>query len=63
MVRNIKDLKSKYRLGKLNFWKTQLAAINRKQIPLYKEHHMSLHKGSLTAEERDKLIEAIKKFK
>jgi group II intron reverse transcriptase/maturase len=60
---NIKDLKSKYRLGKQDFWKTQLAAINRKQIPLCKKHHVDLHRDSLTTQEREKLIEAIKDFK
>jgi hypothetical protein len=47
----------------MDFWKMQLSAINRKQIPLCKEHHMALHKGSLYEEERKKLIKAIKEFK
>jgi len=61
-LRNIKDLKFKYRSGKQDFWKTQIAAINRKQIPLCKKHHVNFHRNSLTAEERDKLIEAIKEY-
>jgi predicted restriction endonuclease len=62
-LRSIKDLKSKYRQGKLDFWKIQLAAINKKQIPLCKEHHVSLHRDSFTPEEKEKLIKAIKEFK
>lgn len=61
-LRNIKDLKSRYRLGKKDFWKTQIAAINRKQIPLCKKYHVNLHRNSRTVEEKDKLIEAIKEF-
>lgn len=62
-LRAIKDLKSKYRKGKIDSWSLQLSAINRKQIPFCKEHHNVLHKGSLNNEERNKLIEAIKEFK
>jgi hypothetical protein len=56
-------LKSKYKQGNLDFWKLQLLAINRKQIPLCKEHHESLHKGTLSEEEKEKLIKSIKNFK
>jgi hypothetical protein len=62
-LRQIKDLKSKYRQGNIDFWKLQLAGINRKQIPLCKAHHVSLHKGILSDEEKEKLIESIKNFK
>ena len=62
-LRQIKDLKSKYRQGNIDFWKLQLAVINRKQIPLCKEHHVSLHKGTLSDVEKEKLIESIKNFK
>jgi group II intron reverse transcriptase/maturase len=62
-LRQIKDLKSKYRQGNIDFWKLQLAVINRKQISLCKEHHVSLHKGTLSNEEKEKLIESIKNFK
>jgi group II intron reverse transcriptase/maturase len=62
-LRQIKDLKYKYRQGNLDFWKLQFLAINRKQIPLCKEHHVSLHKGTLSEEEKEKLIKSIKNFK
>lgn len=62
-LRTIKDLKSNYEKGKIDFWKLQLSAINRKQIPLCKEHHIRLHKGSLSKEEKEKLLEAIRTFK
>jgi hypothetical protein len=62
-LRFIKDLKSKYGEKKMDFWKLQLSAINRKQIPLCKEHHIALHRDSLNPMEREKLIEAIKEFR
>ena len=37
----IKDLKSPNK--KLDFFTRQMAAINRKQIPLCKDHHVRLH--------------------
>lgn len=62
-VRKIRDLKKGYREGRLDFWTMQMAAINRKQIPLCKEHHSKLHKGSLSPEESDGLLSEIKKLK
>ena len=61
-VRQIKDLKSKYRNDSMDFWTLQLAAINRKQIPLCREHHMALHHDTLSGEERTRLKEEIEKF-
>jgi len=48
-VRQIRDLK---RSLKLDWFTAQMAAINRKQVPLCREHHMALHYNRLTAEER-----------
>lgn len=43
-VRKIRDLKKPN--SKLDFFTRQMAAINRKQIPLCKSHHIGLHKDS-----------------
>lgn len=43
-VKHIKDLKSKN--SKLDFFTRQMRAINRKQIPLCKKHHIGLHNNS-----------------
>lgn len=43
-VRKIKDLKDGN--SKLDFFTRQMAAINRKQIPLCKDHHIGLHQNS-----------------
>ena len=48
-VRQIKDLRSK---GKLDFYTRQMAAINRKQVPLCKVHHIGLHNDTWNKEER-----------
>lgn len=44
-VRQIKDLKKSL---KLDFFTKQMAAINRKQVPLCRLHHMHLHRGTLS---------------
>lgn len=62
-VRKIKDLKSRYDSGGIDFWTLQMAAINRKQIPLCKIHHLALHRGTLTHSERELLKEAIRNTK
>jgi len=40
-VRKIRDLKD--RNTKLDFYTRQMAAINRKQVPLCRTHHIELH--------------------
>lgn len=62
-VRKIKDLRSRYDRGGIDFWTFQMAAINRKQIPLCKAHHLALHRGTLTHSEREMLKEAIRNLK
>ena len=37
-----------------------MIAINRKQVPLCPEHHRKLHKGSLSAEEREMYSKQVK---
>jgi len=49
-LKKIKDLKSKN--SKLDFFTKQMAAINRKQIPLCSFHHNALHKNKLSADEK-----------
>lgn len=48
-VRKIRDLKNK----KLDLITMEMAAINRKQVPVCKPHHIAIHKNELTAEERE----------
>jgi hypothetical protein len=48
-VRQIKDLKKSL---KLDFFTKQMAAINRKQVPLCRVHHMHLHRGTLSEWDR-----------
>lgn len=63
-VRHVKTfIKSKCKSGKLDLWEIRLAAINHKQIPLCKEHRLSFHRGTLTEQEKEKLIEIVKAFK
>lgn len=40
-VRKIRDLRNQK--SKLDFFTRQMAAINRKQVPLCKAHHIGLH--------------------
>ena len=49
-VRKIRELKQRKHLDWFTF---QMAAINRKQVPLCKDHHQKLHGGKLTQEERE----------
>jgi len=51
-VRKVKDLKNKAKKQRMDFFTMQMAAINRKQVPLCKEHHKSLHNNTLTDAER-----------
>jgi group II intron reverse transcriptase/maturase len=51
-VSKIRDLKNPNH--KLDFFTRQMAAINRKQIPLCKDHHIGLHNNTWTNEEKEK---------
>ena len=57
-VRKIRDLKNQN--TNLDFFTRQMAAINRKQIPLCKPHHVGLHNNSWTEIERAAFRNAIK---
>lgn len=52
-VRKVKDLKSKARAKNMDFFRMQMAAINRKQIPLCTTHHKALHNNTLSILERE----------
>jgi group II intron reverse transcriptase/maturase len=52
-VRKIRDLKSKAKRQKMDFFTLQLAAINRKQVPLCSNHHKALHNNTLSPTERE----------
>ena len=49
-VKLINDLKSKN--SKLDFYTRQMKAMNRKQVPLCKKHHIGLHNDSWTDREK-----------
>lgn len=55
-VRRIRDIKKPN--AKLDFFTRQMAAINRKQIPLCKEHHTRLHNNTWTEAEKSRLSKA-----
>lgn len=58
-LRKVRDLK---RDTKLDFFSKQMAAINRKQVPLCKEHHKKLHSGNMTQEEKDGFNKGCREF-
>lgn len=58
-VRAIKDLKQSL---KLDWFTMQMAAINRKQVPLCRPHHMALHHNKLSGVERLAYKDGIEKF-
>jgi hypothetical protein len=49
-VRKLRELRNRLHL---DWFTMQMAAINRKQVPLCPDHHHRLHLGSLSALERD----------
>lgn len=53
-IRKVRDIRKDSRTNKKtkNWFKTQMAAINRKQVPLCRFHHERLHNNSFTVEER-----------
>jgi group II intron reverse transcriptase/maturase len=52
-IRKIRDLKKP--TSKLDFFSRQMAAINRKQIPLCKDHHTRLHSNTWSEAEKSQL--------
>ena len=50
-LRSVADLRKKLRSNKADFFSLQMAGINRKQVPLCREHHIKLHNKSLSPEE------------
>jgi len=59
-VRKVQDLRHKYRTKKIDFFTMQMAGINRKQVPLCKEHHQKLHSNKLTLEEKLAFADGVK---
>ena len=52
-VRKVRDMKTPK--AKVDFFTRQMALINRKQVPLCKDHHTRLHSGNWTETEKDVL--------
>jgi len=61
-IRQVKDLKQKHKRKQLDFFTMQMAGINRKQVPLCKEHHQRLHRKELSTEERHAFAEGVQKL-
>jgi hypothetical protein len=62
-VRKVRDLKSKVQGKNVDFFTAQMAAINRKQVPLCSEHHKALHNNTLSHNERELFKKNIKLLK
>jgi group II intron reverse transcriptase/maturase len=62
-VRKVKDLKARYKTGKIDYWTFQMASVNRKQIPLCLAHHIAIHKDTLSLQEREMLKDSIRNFR
>ena len=62
-VRKIRDIKDKARRKKMDFFTMQMAAINRKQIPLCSFHHKALHNNTLSTSERELFESNVKLLK
>jgi len=54
-IRKVRDLKSKLKKKNTDFFSFQMAAINRKQVPLCAEHHKALHNNTLSHNKRELL--------
>jgi hypothetical protein len=57
-LRTIKDLKSKHK--HLDWFTMQMAAINRKQVPLCRAHHKAVHNNTLTRVEKELFAQGCK---
>lgn len=62
-VRKIRDLKLKAKSGALDFFTYQMAAINRKQVPLCSNHHKKLHYNNLSNQEIELFKAGLKNVK
>jgi hypothetical protein len=51
-VRSIFHIRTKIAKGQGNWFLNQMDAINRKQIPLCRTHHLQLHHNTMSAEDR-----------
>ncbi len=61
-LRSIAGLRRSLRRGSANWFEAQMRAINRKQAPLCKEHHIRLHKGGLTPDERGRFAHGCRAY-
>jgi hypothetical protein len=62
-IRKVRDLKNKLKKKNTDFFSSQMAAINRKQVPLCVEHHKALHNNSLSHDERELFKKSISLLK
>jgi len=59
-VRKIRELKARTHL---DWFTMQMAAIQRKQVPLCQVHHTALHQNTLTTRERTSFVEGLELMK
>jgi len=59
-MHHLRQIKGMY--VKLDFFGKQMAAMNRKQVPLCKDHHSRLHSRNLTEEERQTFREDCERY-
>lgn len=50
-IRSIAGIRTRLCSNKADFFSLQMAGINRKQVPLCREHHLKLHNKTLSPEE------------
>jgi hypothetical protein len=55
-IRSIRDLRN----SKSNWFSRQMSGINRKQVPLCKDHHIKIHNNTMTEEERESFKRGIR---
>ena len=58
-IRQVSDIEQKYKKGKIDFFTKQMIGINRKQVPLCKEHHKKLHQNQLSQTEINAFSEGV----
>ena len=58
-IRQVSDIKQKLKKSKIDFFTMQTIGINRKQVPLCKEHHKKLHQNQLLQSEINAFTEGV----
>jgi group II intron reverse transcriptase/maturase len=62
-IRKTEDIRQKQTKGKIDFFTMQMIGINRKQVPLCKDHHRKLHRNMLSKSESVAFQEGVLSFR